>query len=153
MKEMQKVFSGKEAGRGQQGFTLIEVLVAMAILVVGLLAVGTMQLSAIRGNFMGGNTSIALTLAGEKMEDLMNRAYTDADLNNAAAGNDADLSSIATTDHEEQVDQNGQVAAGGFYRRIWNVADSASPVMKTMTVIVTWEGNRHRVSVSSLRKQ
>ena len=49
-----------------EGWTLIEVLIAIVILTVGLLGVGSMQISAIRGNFMSGNTSIALTLASEK---------------------------------------------------------------------------------------
>ena len=65
---MKSVIHGKNKGK-QEGWTLIEVLVAIVILCVGLLAVGTMQISAIRGNFMGGNTSIALTLASQKMED------------------------------------------------------------------------------------
>jgi type IV pilus assembly protein PilV len=131
------------SNRGQNGWTLIEVLVAVVILTVGLLAVGTMQISAIRGNFMGGNTSIALTLASEKMEDLLNRNYTDAALANGA--------------HTEQVRDSGVVGAGGFYQRNWNIADTVTgtnnwPTMKQMTVTVNWEGNRHRVTISSMRR-
>jgi type IV pilus assembly protein PilV len=138
----------------QEGWTLIEVLVAIVILTVGLLAVGTMQISAIKGNFMSGNTSIALTLASEKMEDLFNRDYSDAVLADTATGNDANLTSIAGTDHEENVSEDGTVGAGGFYRRIWNIADTATPMptMKEISVIVTWENNRHRIIVSSMRR-
>jgi type IV pilus modification protein PilV len=113
--------------RRQDGWTLIEVLVAVVILTVGLLAVGTMQISAIRGNFMGGNTSIALTLASERMEDLLNRRYDDPFLNDEDTTNNGDLSSIATVDFEENVTDAGTVGAGGFYRRIWNIADTATP--------------------------
>jgi prepilin-type N-terminal cleavage/methylation domain-containing protein len=152
-----KKIRAKESFESQQGFTLIEILVAVVILVFGLLAVGTMQISAIRGNFMSGNTSAALTLASEKMEDLLNRDYADAGLADTAPGNNGSLSSITTTDHEEGVDMNGQVvgAGSGFYRRIWNIADAAAPMptAKYMTIIVTWENNKHRVSVSCLRKQ
>ena len=35
---------------GQQGFSLIEVMVAITIFAIGLLAVVTMQLTAIKGN-------------------------------------------------------------------------------------------------------
>jgi prepilin-type N-terminal cleavage/methylation domain-containing protein len=138
----------------EEGWTLVEVLVAIVILTVGLLAVGTMQISAIRGNFMGGNTSIALTLASEKMEDLFNRNYTDAALADTTTGNNGDLTLITGTDHEESVSDNGIVGAGGFYRRIWNIADTATPMptMKEIAVMVTWEGNKHRVAISSMRR-
>jgi prepilin-type N-terminal cleavage/methylation domain-containing protein len=138
----------------EEGWTLVEVLVAIVILTVGLLAVGTMQISAIRGNFMGGNTSIALTLASEKMEDLFNRNYTDAALADTTTGNNGDLTLITGTDHEERVSDNGIVGAGGFYRRIWNIADTATPMptMKEIAVMVTWEGNKHRVAISSMRR-
>ena len=155
---MKSVIHGKSKGK-QEGWTLIEVLVAIVVLCVGLLAVGTMQISAIRGNFMGGNTSIALTLASEKMEDLLNRNYTDAALADSKPANNANLTVItaANVDHEENVSDGGVVGAAGFYRRIWNVADTVTgasnwPTMKEITVIVTWENNRHRVTVSSMRR-
>lgn len=134
------------------GFTLIEVLVAIVILTVGLLAVGTMQISAIRGNFMGGNTSIALSLASEKMEDLLNRDYNHADLNDGVSANNSTLSSTTSVDHEESISEEGMVGAGAFYRRIWNIADQASPITKNVMVIVTWENNRHRVTIASIKR-
>jgi len=142
------------SARKQDGWTLIEVLVAIIVLTVGLLAVGTMQISAIRGNFMGGNTSIALTLASERMEDLINRRYDDPFLNDEDTTNNGNLSSIAAVDFEENVTDAGTVGAGGFYRRIWNIADTATPwpEMKEITVIVTWQNDRHRVTISSMRR-
>ena len=127
----------------QQGWTLIEVLVAVVILTVGLLAVGTMQISAIRGNFMGGNTSIALTLASQKMEDLINRDYNDPELN---AGT-----------HQEQVSDSG-VTGAGFYQRTWEVTDSSTlsgdwPTMKEIVVRVSWQNDSHRVTLRSMRRE
>jgi prepilin-type N-terminal cleavage/methylation domain-containing protein len=137
----------RERLKGEGGFTLIEVLVAIGILVFGLLAVGTMQMTAIRGNYFSGNTSAALTLASEKMEDLLNRNWTDAIFTDNTANN-ADLSSITTVDFEETV-----TLGATPYRRIVNFADSSGsmPTSRAMTVIVTWGGNSHRVSVSSFR--
>ena len=141
---MNSVIHGKNKGK-QEGWTLIEVLVAIVILCVGLLAVGTMQISAIRGNFMGGNTSIALNLASQKMEDLFNRNYyTDSALS-------------AGTHGPEQVNDNGVVAAGAFYRRNWTITDTVTgatnwPVMKEITITVSWENNKHRVTISSMRR-
>lgn len=136
----------------EQGFTLIEALVAIVILTVGLLAVGTMQISAIRGNFMSGNTSIALSLASEKMEDLLNRDFNHADLDDIATGNNGALSSTTSVDHQENLSEEGVVGASGFYRRIWNIADQSSPPTKSVMVIVTWENNSHRVSIASLKR-
>jgi type IV pilus modification protein PilV len=136
----------------EQGFTLIEALVAIVILTVGLLAVGTMQISAIRGNFMSGNTSIALSLASEKMEDLLNRDFNHADLDDIATGNNGALSSTTSVDHQENLSEEGVVGASGFYRRIWNIADQSSPPTKSVMVIVTWENNSHRVAIASLKR-
>jgi type IV pilus assembly protein PilV len=144
-------FSGK-GKRRQSGFTLIEVLIAIAILTIGLLAVAKMQISAIQGNYFSGNTSVALSLAEDKMEDLLGRTYTDADLADTQAGNDADLSSLVTKDHEE-LNINAGGTAGGIYHRIWNVADN-TPITdtKTITLIVTWGNDRHRVTLSCIRR-
>ena len=136
----------------EAGFTLIEVLVAIVILTVGLLAVGTMQISAIRGNFMSGNTSTALSLASEKMEDLLNKDFNHADLTNSVTGNDTNLSSITSVDHQENISEEGVVGAGAFYRRIWNIDDETGPTTKNMMVIVTWEKNKHRVSIASIKR-
>jgi len=105
---------------------------------------------------MGGNTSIALSLASEKMEQLLNADYnstdTNTDLRDSVAGNNTNLSSITSVDHQETLSEEGVVGANAFYRRIWNVADEASPSSKSIRVIVTWENNRHRVSIACLKR-
>ncbi len=143
----------QEKRNREQGFTLIEVLVAVVILTVGLLAVGTMQISAIRGNFMSGNTSTALSLASEKMEDLLNKDYSHADLADSVTGNNSSLSSTTSVDNQENISEEGGVGAGGFYRRIWNIANETSPTRKSVMVIVTWQNNRHHVSIASIKNQ
>jgi len=127
---------------GAAGFTLIEVLVAVVILVFGLLAVGSMQISAIRGNFMSGNTSMAISLASEKMEDLLNRAnYSgDPDLDEGTHG-------------PEPISKAGVVGASGLYGRSWTVTDQSSPTRKHIVVTVSWENNKHRVSIASIKNQ
>ncbi len=143
----------QEKRNREQGFTLIEVLVAVVILTVGLLAVGTMQISAIRGNFMSGNTSTALSLASEKMEDLLNKDNSHADLADSVTGNNSSLSSTTSVDNQENISEEGGVGAGGFYRRIWNIANETSPTRKSVMVIVTWQNNRHHVSIASIKNQ
>ena len=65
---------------GEGGFTLIEVIIAISILTVGLLAVATMQTAAIQGNFFAYRTTEATTLAQDRLEYLLSLPYGDADL-------------------------------------------------------------------------
>ena len=61
--------------RKERGFTLIEVLFAIAILSFGLLAVAKMQGSAIQGNFFASGKTEAVTWAQDRMERLMALPY------------------------------------------------------------------------------
>jgi len=73
----------------QDGFTLIEVLIALAIFAVGLLAIAAMQTSAIRMNSTGYRLTELSTLGIEKFEELMSLPSTNAQL---AAGTYTDPS-------------------------------------------------------------
>jgi prepilin-type N-terminal cleavage/methylation domain-containing protein len=61
----------------EAGFTLIELIVAIAILTVGLLAVGSMQISGIGGNLSAYRTSEAVTLAQDRLERLIFVPFAD----------------------------------------------------------------------------
>jgi prepilin-type N-terminal cleavage/methylation domain-containing protein len=63
------------------GFTLIEVLMALAILSFGLLALASMQIAAIRGNASAAKADLANNLATATLEDLINLPYDDPLLN------------------------------------------------------------------------
>lgn len=139
--------------REQKGFTLIEILVAISILTVGLLAVATMQVSAIRGNHLSDNVTIALALAEDKMENLLITDYDDPDLQDTVGGNNASLNSITSVDHQElNIDDTG--AAGGIFRRIWNIADN-TPITnnKAITIIVAWNNGQHKVAITSIKRK
>ena len=69
-------------GDSQSGFTLMEVLVAISIFAVGVLAVAGMQAMAIRGNGVGNRLTDRLSLAQTQMENLMGVDYSDASLAN-----------------------------------------------------------------------
>ncbi|MBW1999787.1 MAG: prepilin-type N-terminal cleavage/methylation domain-containing protein [Deltaproteobacteria bacterium] len=131
------------------GFTLVEVLIGASILTVGLLALASMQVSAIRGNAMSDRTTTALALAEAKMEELLLKDFDDPDLRDSNPLNNSDLPSMARVDHEEKgVTETGDVGEGPF-RRIWNVAETSNPAVKTITVIVSWDEGKHRVSFTS----
>ena len=60
-----------ERTKRAEGFTLLEVLLAMAILGVGVLTIGVAQLSAIKMSSRSGHLSQAMYLAQEQMETFM----------------------------------------------------------------------------------
>ena len=64
----------------QEGFTLIEVMVALTVFTIGILALGALQISSIRGNHTSSAFSEAATLASDRMEKLIHAPYDHADL-------------------------------------------------------------------------
>ena len=58
------------------GFTLIEILITISILCIGLLAVASMQISAIRGNSYARHVTEGTTLAQDRLEKLLSLSYT-----------------------------------------------------------------------------
>jgi type IV pilus modification protein PilV len=66
----------------EAGFTLIEVIVALAILTIGILAVNAMQTAAVRGNMAASDITIASTWAADRVEQIFGMEYDDfEDLN------------------------------------------------------------------------
>ena len=70
----------KRIKKNQNGFTLIEIMIAVTVLTIGILAIAKMQLSAVKGNSYASGLTEASTLAQDKMEELMSLAYDDSDL-------------------------------------------------------------------------
>ena len=139
-----------------EGFTLVEVMVALIILSIGILSIASIQISAIRGNNLSDKITSAFTLAEDKMERLLGMDYNDPELRDLVPGNNGDLNGIdpGRIDSQElNIDESGKVNAGKF-RRIWNIADNR-PIEnnKTITVIVTWDNDRHRVSLTSVKRK
>ena len=70
----------RKSGTREAGFTLLEVIAAIAILCFGLLAVASMQASAIRGNYTARLQTDGTTWAQDRMEKLLALPYSDAKL-------------------------------------------------------------------------
>lgn len=106
-----------------RGFSLIEVVCAMAVLGIGLMAVAGLQISAVRNNSTGNEMTVALMLAETQLETLKN---TD------------DLSTLPlSTVTESGIDVNGQ--PGGMYDRITTISNTLGGTFsRRIEVTVRW---------------
>ena len=152
----------------QQGYTLVEILIAITILACGLLAVASMQVVAIRSNDIAIGISRGVTLAQAKMEELISLPYSHADLSDADSdGTDQDADHDGKDDDggffglNDTVDAGGAVVSDryspetdGRYTVHWNVAvDVPLPGSKTIRVIVAWSerGRDKRIALDFVR--
>lgn len=101
------------------GFTLLEVLMAMAIFLIGILAVGSMQIAAVEDNASARKRTEAATWAADQAENLMSLPYVN-------------------------ILDGGPVIEGAYTIR-WDV-DENVPLTntKTITVRVTWNDRGSR---------
>lgn len=124
------------------GFSLLEVMIAMAILAVGLLAIAGMQIIAIRANAQSREVTEAITLAMKHLDYLKSLPYDDPALDDTEETNNDNLTDTENVDHS---DPNNPI--NGKYNRIWNVADSTpNPNTKTVMVIVSWLSGPNQIS-------
>lgn len=127
-------------GDREAGFTLIELLIAVTIFAIGLLAVASMQLSAISGNKLGAEWTRATQLAQMQIEALKN-----GDISTAG------YTAGVYNDPNNPMDETG--ATGGIYTRTWQVADNTT-FSKRVTVTVAWTqaGRTHSVALTTVTK-
>jgi len=148
----------------EEGYTLVEVLVALGILGFGLMAVATMQVTAIKTNARASGMSQGVTLAQAKAEELMNLSYSaivalddDGDGTNQDADNDGNDDDGGNFGLNDTVDSGGNVIAddselnvNGRYSIYWNVAvNEPAANSSRIRVIVTWteKGKNKRISL------
>lgn len=123
--------------RGNQAFTLIEVLIALTVFSIGILGVGTMQISSLNGNALANNSTQGSTWAVDRVEKLMSLPYNSDDLDPAAI-------------HIE-------TSPDGVYTINWTVTDSQIiPKTKTISATVTWRhglNGAHQVTINHIIPQ
>ena len=111
----------------QSGFTILEVMIAISILAIGLLAVFSGQNMAIQGNNRATRLTEGMTLAQDKMEELLALPYDN----------------INTT--------GSPVNDPAGYTITWAVDDTAVTPGKLITVTVKGQGLRNPLQLNCIK--
>lgn len=144
----------------QNGFTLIEAVIAMAILAIGILTLQTMQVIGIKGNSQASRITVGSTWAADRIEQIQVLDYNDITLNDSdgdGTNQDADEDGI-----DDDENNNGIVEANeqfglehdtvatadgtatspdNVFTIFWNVAVD-QPVKNTKTIRVIIKSNQ-----------
>jgi type IV pilus assembly protein PilV len=132
------------------GFTILEVLIAMAIFAIGILGVAKMQLSAVSGNSSARGMTEAAAVGQQQIEQLMALPYDDpllSDTNGNGTGQDADNDGVDDSGNNFGLDDFGAAAdhtavVDIVYNIFWNVAvDQPIQSAKKIRVIVRWQSS------------
>jgi prepilin-type N-terminal cleavage/methylation domain-containing protein len=121
----------------QSGFTLIEVLIALAIFSIGILALASLQLSSARSTKTGNVVTQATMLARDQIETL--RRVTD----------------VTTLSNGSESDVDAQGNPGGIFDRSWTISNPlGGGNTRQITVAVSWNhnGRNRRIELSTITK-
>ena len=118
----------------QQGFTLLEVVVAMSILIIGILGTSSLLFRVTGNNTLGNLTTQANLLAASKMEDLKHTATVAA----LANGNDV-------------VNDLGIGGGANNFTRTWTITNPiGNSRLITVTVVAQSGMGQRTVTLRSL---
>jgi type IV pilus assembly protein PilV len=108
----------KSAIGTEEGFTLVEIMIALVVLSIGLIALAGLQVSAIRGNVFSKRMTTAVSVATERIEQIKNTPYENI-----------------------QSESSTQVTASNmnFTRQVTVTNNSPLVNTKTVNVAVTWK--------------
>jgi type IV pilus assembly protein PilV len=131
----------RTTGHGRDaGFTMIEVMVSLAIFAIGMLGISGMQLMGLRSNVYTDQYSTATRLATEMLERVNNYALNPLNFDNGAF----QLPGIALVGWQDKITAElGDDASGTT-----DIAYSAVTRLNTVTVAVQWTGD-HQVAFTS----
>ena len=116
------------------GFTLVEVVVALVVLAIGLLAITAMQIISTKGGYFSNNVTQATIFAQDKLENLKNLSYGNPQL--------------ASGQHDE-----GEMS-GTVFSRQYNIVEDTGNSFKTITVTVQWvDRGEHSLSFTTIRSK
>jgi type IV pilus assembly protein PilV len=124
---------------GKKGFSLIEVLICLVFLSIGLLAIASLQVTSVRGNFFSNNLMQATYVAQDGLEILRARPLPPYSFDSdplLLVGNHSDGSTAIS---------------GTVFNRSYIIANDANGYKK-ITYAVTWnDGVDHHITFSTIK--
>jgi len=112
----------------ERGFTLIEVIMAMLVFMIGIMSITSMVNNLTRKNFFSQRHTQAVIMAQNKIEELLNAGYDHDDLDDGLYENA--MNPI-----------NATADTTGIYYQFWQIDDlHPIPRSKQITSWVQWEG-------------
>ena len=118
-----------------EGFTLLEVLIAMVVLCVGFFAMAGVGAGIMRSHALSGQVTAATVLAQEKMEAVLLQGYA-----------------FMTAQKETVEKVKGCSVPSAAFKRIVSVREVSgmSGYMKRVIVTVSWEDGTHAISLDTV---
>ena len=106
-----------------EGFTLIEILIAMAVFAIGILAVLSMQVAAVNTNTTARKVTDNYTWAAQQAEEFMELSFTDPVLNDTGGDFFSPDQSVDGIDNnaDGQIDEGGET---GYATIAWRVQEN-----------------------------
>jgi len=130
--------------RRQEGFSLVEVLVALAILAVGLLGLAMFQVTAIKGNAIASKWTVATELAQDRIERFRHVAWDNITSSTSGGFNTGTMQPVYANLPAAAGDNT--TVRGTPYYRVWyvNPPTGAANTFTTITVWCCWRDESSR---------
>lgn len=135
--EGQQKISPRRLTTGTNGFTLLEVLIAILVLTIGLMGMEALTVAIIKGNKQGNRMTTATTLAQDKMEAVRILGYS------GMPSSDTDVTEGYNT-----------ISNYPFHKRVTSTyINNPDTGMKKVTVTVYWDSDAHSVDFQTILAQ
>ena len=137
---------GEAGSADEKGYTIVEVMIAIAIFSIGILSAWALQHSSIRGNTSARNLTVAAACASDRLEQLIQLPYAHADL-------EARLHTL--TQDSDGIDNNfnGEIDEAGESGPLsisWLVTDNV-PIQQSKRIRVNVTVGQRTISMTSYK--
>ena len=133
------------ASRAAGGFTLIEVMIVIVILIFGLLSLAAMQIQAMKGSDRGRHATNAAAIAENKMELLQQDAWATIGVTGGF---------VADPVEQNIIQLDGATSLERSYNVSYQITDLQATITRALDVRVSWtekSGEARSITLSSIR--